>query len=203
MPPPLAIPHRLHDEVLRLADDGLNSEQIADALAEAHGIKASGAVVLKVLARRRQERGEITRGLLRERLGKVVTSDLDALQKRVDEQEAIADRLSETVLDALETLRAEAPDGKISPGQLLLWQPIFSELRKTTEQIRRLVDTRLHYAGGNEPDAPTGLGEFLALAFAGGGAPAPGLRPPAGADEADDDDAGDDDDDEDASEGEG
>jgi hypothetical protein len=122
---PFAIPPDLESELLAKAASGHTTRQLSAWLLEAHAVDASHAAVARLLAKHRDARADIAKSVVRENLARTLTTDLDVLAKHVAKLDALADR---------------SADG----------EPEF--YLKAVEQLRKLVDTRLHYAGADQPD---------------------------------------------------
>lgn len=109
-------------------------------LEKEHAVKVTPRGVQKRLTKQREEREEVARGVLADKLGKTIAADVDALAEVRQRQRAIADAARDAQNAGLE-LQA------------------LGEERKT-------IDTALKYGGGKPADAQlTGLGELLGLAF--------------------------------------
>lgn len=96
MAPP-SIPSNLHTVVLARAGEGMSSEQIASWLLEHHQLAVTGRAVRRLLERTRADRAVVSRAVLADKLGKTITTDLDAVQGVLEraagiEAGAIADK---------------------------------------------------------------------------------------------------------------
>lgn len=143
----MRIPHDKHPEILRRAGAGETSDQIAAWLAT-EGIKVSGRAIRDLLARSRQERGDTAKVVVREELAKSLTGDLHELEQV---------RLRAVALEqaAMPQAGKNGRKTKGNPGIAL----------KALELQRKVLDTKLHYSGADEPDAAATLADLLPLAM--------------------------------------
>jgi len=118
------IPPRLEGAVLDKAGEGWTTRRISAWLLSDHGVTVTHHPVAKLLREHRSERADTAKTIVREKLGKTLTADLDRLEKHA----AKLDRMA----DALE-------------GEPELYC-------KAVEQLRKITDTKLHYAGADVPD---------------------------------------------------
>lgn len=134
----MRIPPDRHPEILRRAGSGESAAQIAAWLAT-EGIKVSDRAVRKLLERVRTERADATKAVVREQLQQEALGDvahLEAARLRAAEIEKAAGEI------------AQAPD--LDPKLKL--RALTTQL-DAIEAQRKIVDTKLHYAGADEPDA--------------------------------------------------
>lgn len=144
---PKVIPEALAPEVLKLAAAGWSYARIAKWLLQTHSIQITGQSVGALCRQTRADRSEASKAVVSERLAQSLGSDLDVLDARVGKLREMCERL--------ETLAERDPEAI----ELYL---------KAAEQLRRMVDLKLHYVGADTPDEVTnGLAEFLGLAFEG------------------------------------
>ena len=129
------IPEALEPAVLEQAASGKTSRQVAAWLEAEHGIKTSHTTVVRLLQERRQERAEVTRQVVQERVAATVTVDLDLLERHGAE-------LSELVGHYLE--RAKSTDGDARDCARVALQAV--------EGLRKLIETKLHFAGAGAGD---------------------------------------------------
>jgi len=120
---PLAIPAELHGFVLAKAGSGKGSVDIARALQTEHGLKVSAKTVERLLRRIRKVRAEVTKAVVREALAPGLTRDIQ--------------RLEQLVRKTMRRIPGAADDFAYC---------------KLVEQVRKLVETKLHYSGADQPD---------------------------------------------------
>lgn len=120
---PLSIPAELHGFVLQKAGSGKGSAEIAKALQTEHGLTVSPKTVERLLRRIRKSRAEVTKAVVREALAPGLSRDIQ--------------RLEQLVRKTLKRLGGAADDLAYC---------------KLVEQVRKLIDTKLHYAGADQPD---------------------------------------------------
>lgn len=116
---PHAIPERLHREVLQLAGEGKSTRAISAHLVTL-GVTASHNAVAKLLKQLRSDRAEVAKAVVREELSTTLAVDVRRLE-----------RLVKKLLARIQK----------SPANL--------ELCKLAEQVRKLIDTKLHYSGAD------------------------------------------------------
>lgn len=126
------IPEVLWPDVLEQNANGWSTRKIADWLGHAHGVKVSHHSVAELLKNQRQQREEITKALVRERLGRRLTLDLDALEAE-----------GKRVRKVSKLLFAAVDDGNLDQAPAYL---------KAAEQHRKLIETKLKFAGADTPD---------------------------------------------------
>jgi hypothetical protein len=146
-----AIPDEYVPAILELAGQRKGTREIAAWLAATHGVKVAHVTVGKLLRELRDERAVNTQLVAQETLAPVVTSDLQELDEIRKRARAIED--------------AARPDptktGREAKGNPFL-------MLKAQEMQRKVLDTRLHYAGADGGgDAARTLAELTALAFEG------------------------------------
>lgn len=140
-----AIPPSLESSVIEQAGKGLTTRQIAAWLKEAHGVSTTYKSVARLLSRTRGERAEVAKVVLREKLGKSLTKDVDRLEKW-------AANIDELCVEAFEAIKGGKDFARMGKDG-----PIFVEGRETlaklVEQLRKVTDTKLHFSGAEEdPD---------------------------------------------------
>lgn len=128
-----SIPPERHALVVELHGRGLTGQAIAQHLADKCGVKVSASAVARFLLSVRRERGEALKDVVRTKLAPTVLTDIERLDKHI----ALVDVLIERG-----RLRAESGDAEDLASCL-----------KAIEQSRKLIDTKLHYAGLDQPDA--------------------------------------------------
>jgi hypothetical protein len=112
-------------EILAKAALGWPTRKIAEWLGTEHGIRVSFQAVAQMLEKTRDERADIAKTVVREKLAAQLCPDLDILGKWLAKLDAVAEDLG------------------VSDPELLL---------KYVEQIRKIIDTKLHYSGADTPD---------------------------------------------------
>jgi len=137
MNPKPGLPATLESEVLAKAAENMSVRQISAWLETAHATKVSAATISRFLAKRRTERADVAKTVVREQLGKTLNADLDRLEQIRAE------------------LQAQAQDPEISLGGYV----------KLVELEVKVIDRKLHYSGAGEPDTdpngPTKVQIFL------------------------------------------
>lgn len=74
-----SIPPNLEPAVLGKAGEGLSLREIAAWLEATHGVKTTAPTVNRLLNRIKEERAPIAQAVVREKLAKTLTTDLDAV----------------------------------------------------------------------------------------------------------------------------
>jgi IS30 family transposase len=120
------IPPALEDAVFAKAGEGLSSRQIAAWLLSQHAVTTSHKTVAKLLARRRSERADVAKSVVREQLGKSLNADIA--------------RLEEIRADLAKRAQTAAKDDNLTG------------YAKLTELELKAIDRKLHYSGADEPD---------------------------------------------------
>lgn len=124
-------------EVLERAAQGMSSGAIAAWLGTEYGVRISGAAIRARLADTRDERSLVTKAVVRGALVRVVTSDLDALERERRRCQRLARRVYRIAMDGSETaVNSDAAD-------LYL---------RVLDRVVKMVDLRLHYAGADSAD---------------------------------------------------
>ena len=126
------IPEALEREVCDRAANGATTREISGWLLDAHAVTASYGAVARVIKRVRTERAEVTKAVVQAKLAKSALSDIDLLESIRLEVSAKAKKLT----------RAD---------QAGAW-------RGLKELELKIIDTKLHYSGADEPDVPNGEG---------------------------------------------
>lgn len=126
MNPKPGLPANLESEVLAKAAENMSVRQISAWLETAHATKVSAATISRFLAKRRTERADVAKAVVREQLGKTLNADLSRLEEIRAELQA----------------SAQDPENSIS------------EYVKITELEVKVIDRKLHYSGAGEPDQP-------------------------------------------------
>ena len=129
------IPEALRPEVLAKAGNGEGSEAIAAWLLAEHGLKITGRSVRSFLAARREERAEVTKSVIAEKLGKTVFADLDAVdgilaRARADEEEA--GKVDDALLELERIALSDIGDAFDENGAL-------KSLKEMPERMRRAI----------------------------------------------------------------
>ena len=87
------IPPRLESEVLSKAGDGWTTRRTAAWLLTEHGVTVTHHTVARLLREHRSERADTAKTIVREKLGKTLTADLDRLEKHAAKLDRMADTL--------------------------------------------------------------------------------------------------------------
>lgn len=117
------IPPALEDAVFAKAGEGLSSRQIVAWLLATHEVSTSHTTVSKLLAKRRTERADVAKAVVREQLGKSLNADIARLEEiRAD--------LAKRASGAADT----------------------RDFVKLTELELKAIDRKLHYSGADAPD---------------------------------------------------
>jgi len=158
----------IEKEILRKAADGESSRAIAAWLLASRGLKITHQAIAKVLRGTRQERGEVAKAVVRERLTKTVVSDLDGLDAEREcamrERERlgkVAARLHKEAIALFDSLESVDADQK-SAATIAVMKAAESALKateamlKASDRVVKVIDTRLHFSGADEsPSDPT------------------------------------------------
>jgi len=116
----------IHEQfVLDLAAHGKSTREIAAALAE-RGCNTTHVSVSRWLKKRRAERADVAKVVVREQLAKTLTGDLDRLETIRRQVAAKASRISK------------------KPRQTFAWI-------KLKELEVKIIDRKLHYSGADDP----------------------------------------------------
>lgn len=118
-----AIPRELESAVITKAGQGLTTRELSAWLLSEHKVKASHVAVANLLARTRTERADAAKAIVRTELAKTLPTDLAIITKHILRLDRIADECTDLV-----------------------------EYRRNVEQLRKLIDTKLHYSGADQPD---------------------------------------------------
>jgi hypothetical protein len=143
-----SIPPELHAFVLKLYGEGKSGEEIAEQLWREHRCETTGRTVRKLLEQYRTERADVSKGIIRERLQKQLTADLDALQ----DLHARARRMERRALKRARELHQEHPQHPQALEELAF-------ALKSMDRQLRAINLVLHYSGAGEPDQPPLLGQ--------------------------------------------
>jgi len=125
--PARGIPPELERAILEQAGKKRTTREISAWLAEEHGISVSHVTVGKFLRAAREERADVAKNVLREKLSGSLTSDIDRLERFARKCAILANK------------------NKHDPKAFVM---LVGELRKIT-------DTKLHYSGADESDEPS------------------------------------------------
>jgi hypothetical protein len=143
---PTAIPPNLEGEILKKFGESWSSRRISEWLKTEHAVTASHNAVAKFLAKHREERADVAKAIVREKLGQTVTSDIDELEaarKRAREIEAEA-MVGEVVMRNGKPVMVDGKPLRIPDHELAL---------KAIKLETDILDKKLHYSGAGEPDA--------------------------------------------------
>lgn len=132
------IPEALEPAVLAEAAKGKTSRQLAAWLAEEHGLKCSHVTVARLLQARRQERAEVTRQVVQERVAATVTVDLDLLERHGWQLSQLVDRCMAKAMAG-----GGIDDGAEGAARIAL---------QAVEGLRKLIETKLHFAGAGQDE---------------------------------------------------
>jgi hypothetical protein len=125
-----SIPEVLWPEILEQSGNGWSTRKIADWLNQVHSLTHHAVAAL--LKAQRQQREETSKAIVRERLGKTVLLDLQALEREGVRVRKVCKLLF----------------GAIDDGDLEHAIPYL----KAAEQHRKLIETKLRFAGADTPD---------------------------------------------------
>lgn len=126
----MRIPPEREGDVLAKAAQGWTHRKIAAWLAE-EGIQTSQPAVTRLLQRLQAQHADSARAVVREKLASAVSPGLDQLAIQTDRVRRLCTRLYN--------------QAKVSPKAV-------SPFLKAVEQLRKNVDTQLHYSGADQPD---------------------------------------------------
>jgi len=130
-----AIPPNLEAEVLAKAGEGLSCPRLAAWLKETHGLKVSARAVQRFLRDIAEERKPIAQAVIRDKLGKTLTADLDAVEgllSRAEANELEVGKLDD-IIEELERL------AKIDVGQAFDKSGKLKDLKKMPQDVRRAI----------------------------------------------------------------
>jgi hypothetical protein len=122
----VAIPSKLEGAVLEKAANGWSCRQIAEWLGKEHAVTASHVTVSRWLKRRRSERADIAKAVVREKVTSSVTKDIDRLELFVKKAMRIARK---------------------SESDPIVWA-------KVAEQVRKFTESKLKACGLDQDDEP-------------------------------------------------
>lgn len=134
------IPASLEDAVLEKAYAGLGCRQISEWLLAEHNVAASYVTVSRWLKRRRNERADIAKVVVREKVTSSVTKDIDRLE-----------------LFAKKAMRI----ARACEHEPAVWA-------KVAEQVRKFTESKLKACGLDQPDGDataSTVAEFFAQAL--------------------------------------
>ncbi len=134
------IPPDAESGILEQAGKGRSLREICDWLETTHGVRVSPNAIRKKLAKGRADREVIAKAVVRERIVKTVTSDIDQLDRDTRRLKRLA-----TSLYKLALRKPLAEVGRTTTSQ------VYAAI---VEQVRKLVDLKLHYSGADTPDDP-------------------------------------------------
>jgi hypothetical protein len=120
------IPASLEEAVLEKAYSGLGCRQISEWLAKEHNVTASYVTVSRWLKRRRNERADVAKVVVREKVTANVTKDIDRLE-----------------LFARKAMRI----AKSCEHEPAVWA-------KVAEQVRKFTEAKLKACGLDQDDEP-------------------------------------------------
>lgn len=120
------IPASLEEAVLSKASAGWGCRQISEWLAKEHNVTASYVTVSRWLKRRRNERADIAKAVVREKIAGSVTRDVDRLELFVKKAMRIA---------------------KKNEHDPIVWA-------KVAEQVRKFTEAKLKACGLDQDDEP-------------------------------------------------
>ncbi len=118
-----AIPSDLEPLVLQKAAEGLTTRAISTWLLQEHSVNATHATVANLLKRVRTERADISKAVVREKLGASVARDIDRLELFVRKAMRIA---------------------RTCEGKPVVWA-------KVAEQVRKFTEAKLKASGIEDP----------------------------------------------------
>jgi hypothetical protein len=121
----------VEDFIALKAGSGLSSRAISALLLSEMGVTLSFKGVSKEMSRRRAERSEVARAVVREKLGRTLLSDLDRLERIRKSVAARANRVKDHYTES----------GK--PEWIML-----------KELEVKILDRKIHYSGADDPDGP-------------------------------------------------
>jgi len=142
----------LERDVLARAAGGESADAIAVWLKKAHKVVISGRALRNRLRATREERSEVVKAVVREKLAPMVASDLDHLERirtEIAEDRVLARGLITKLAKGEATTEAEA--GSWDVREAMVWSKQYVKL---TELELKAVDRKLHYAGADAPDDP-------------------------------------------------
>lgn len=136
---PSKLTARQIEHVLEHAAKGQSAAWIAGWLKRRHGIAITSRSVSEHIRQRRTDLADIAKVKAREHIEQTIPSDLE----QFDRQIAVVVRELEKVAKRIEKVEADTP----------LHATLTKRLQQLLNVHTRMLDTKLHYVGADEPDA--------------------------------------------------
>lgn len=148
-----AIPPDLEPEVLAKYGEGWRSRKIAEWLKVEHGVECSHAAVARIVAHARTERADVAKDVVREKLSKTLTTDLDVLEAELRRVEKLSARLHKRAHQDLDILEkpSEADYNALRTAMLGADRMVARAL-EASATLTGIAKTKLHFAGADAPD---------------------------------------------------
>lgn len=137
------IPPSLHPQVLAKAQEGQSSEEISAWLWREHKIEIGSRMVRKLVRRHRTELADVAKGVVREEIKRRILPALRRAARGGIKANEIEKRCSR---QAAEARKAKNPALAADLDALTL---------KAIDRQVKVADLLMHYAGLDQPDAPT------------------------------------------------
>jgi hypothetical protein len=144
---PSKIPEAIEPEVLQRAAANESMRDIAAWLGKAHGIDVGHVAVARLVKKHREQRAEVTKTVLAERIGQHVTADLDLLERQAGQLADVADGLAKGMRGD-DTSKIEEKIGST---------PRATVLAGVVGELRQIVALKLRFSGA-DPDGEGGPG---------------------------------------------
>lgn len=158
MPAQAKITKALERHVLAHAAAGKSTRWIASWIQKRYRKDISHNAVAVFLRAHRTEKADVAKAVVREELRTNLPRDLQVFDRRISALVGDLRRVEKASRDIMERF----------PGSPDRWRKVEAMRLKMLEQLRKCLDTKLHYVGADQPDeAIDGLADFLALAFKG------------------------------------
>lgn len=146
---PPSIPERLHGWMLEQAGEGRSTREVSAQLAAEHGVHVGHVAVARLLKKMREQRTEVTRAVIAEKVGRHVAADLDLLDDQVVKLQQVADALHAKMI---------GEDGKPLGGltDRIGNTPLATVHAQVVARLQGIVGTKLEHSGAG--GAPAGGG---------------------------------------------
>lgn len=132
------------DDVLAKLGAGWTHERVRKYLASTYAIEVKRQTITALAKAARAERTEVTKAVVREKIGASVAGDLDVFDRRLKK--------------LVSFIRGQEKHVKEFPSEC-------DAYLKALDRFARLSESKLHYSGANEPEeALGGIGDLLGRA---------------------------------------
>lgn len=125
----------LQDAVLARLAKGWTAARCAEWLAKSRGVKVTPQAITKMARARRSERGDVSKSVVREEIGRRLPGDLEDLAARREHLQKMVGKLERLVEE--------------DPAAMSMYL-------KALEQLRRMTELSLRFSGAAETDEVVG-----------------------------------------------